>query len=231
MPNTSTYRAGSRNPWLLLSLTQEKNKSSGKRSMDTENRICRQIQDLHASFAKKERRKHRGCSQSCTYTLFLPKGAKMTLSYSMGSGFRDMSKLTYLDMKHDHWQRFHNLRIWSLSTPEGWRPGWSWTYFHSTGISFEILADIQNGHIWAWNLVIGKVPEVEYILSRYWLIFKIDTFGHETWPLALGGDSVRVKRNAVGLVRGDLPRIVKRTDVPVFSLTVLHVTTVVRSWQ
>ncbi len=36
-----------------------------------------QIQDLQASFGIKERTKQRGCSQSCTYPLFLPHGVEM----------------------------------------------------------------------------------------------------------------------------------------------------------
>ncbi len=46
-----------------------------------ESRICRQIQDLHANFGTKERRKHRGRSRSCTVTLlsFYPMGLKSIL--------------------------------------------------------------------------------------------------------------------------------------------------------
>ncbi len=73
----------------------------------------------------------------------------------------------------------------------------------------EIWADYQNCHIWAWNLELETVPEVVYIWTlflpqlrprgqnwtyfhsmqcaqwflRYWPIFKISIFGHETWAL------------------------------------------------
>ncbi len=78
--------------------------------------------------------------------------------------------------------------------------GQNWAYFCSTGSGFR---DFQNCHIWGWNLAIGQsaksctytlfLPQgVEIDLfflygqrfPRYWPIFKIPIFGHETWPLA-----------------------------------------------
>ncbi len=69
------------------SVCQKKN-TTGPQTMSLireklKNRICRQIQDLHASFGIEERRKHKGCSRSCTYTLFLPYGVEIKLIFAL----------------------------------------------------------------------------------------------------------------------------------------------------
>ncbi len=49
-----------------------------------ENRICRQIQDLHASFGIKERRKHRAHSWASFYPRdFLPHGLEIELIFAL----------------------------------------------------------------------------------------------------------------------------------------------------
>ena len=48
--------------WICMDEVLRKCKKKG-----LENRTCKQIQDLHASFGIKERRKHRGRSRNCTY--------------------------------------------------------------------------------------------------------------------------------------------------------------------
>ena len=56
------------------------------------------------------------------------------------SSFRDMgrfSKLAYLGMKLDHWQKIQNLHISSLSAHIGWKLSLYCLYFHSRGSSFR----------------------------------------------------------------------------------------------
>ena len=46
-----------------------------------ENRICSQIQDLHASFDINETGKHKRCSRNFTYTLSTPEGSNLTVFF------------------------------------------------------------------------------------------------------------------------------------------------------
>ncbi len=84
-----------------------------------ENRICRQIQDLHASFWHKREKVVCEIVQY-TGTLFLPQGVEIELFFpSTGSHFQDIgrfSKLPYLAIKLSHWPKFQKLHIHSLST-------------------------------------------------------------------------------------------------------------------
>ena len=92
-----------------------------------ENRIYRQIQDPHATFGIKERRKHRGHLRNCTVALlsFYPKGWNRAYICSTGRGFRDIgrfffSKLPYLTIKLGHWQKFQSC-TYTLFLPKGFK--------------------------------------------------------------------------------------------------------------
>ena len=131
-----------------------------KRLRKLENKVCRQIQDLHASIGIKEIKTHRGCSRSwkCRYTLFLPPRVEIEpiFSRSMGRGFRDVcpfSELPFSGIKLGHLQRFQNMYMYLHGTPRGR----NWAYFRPTGMQ--------------------KLP-------RCRPIFKVAIFGHKICPLA-----------------------------------------------
>ncbi len=102
-----------------------------------EDRICRQIQDLHASFGTKERRKHTGCSQ-----LFLLQGVEIELIFALPCVYGPQ----FLRYFHD----FLNL-LFSLY----WQP------FARYEPTFKIS---MFGHE-IFNL--KKRPKVAYVLSFY----------------------------------------------------------------
>ena len=122
-----------------------------------ENRICRKIQDLHASFVIKERRQHRGHFAKLYIPVqsLYPQGSKLSLFSLYGQRFPrywQFSKLPYLGMKLFHWQKFQKLHIYSLSTHKGSK--------------------------------LSLFSPHRQLFPRYWPIFNIAIFGHETWPLA-----------------------------------------------
>ncbi len=111
-----------------------------------ENRICRQIQDLHASFGIKERRKHRGRSRSCT-NLFLPQEVEIELIFDLRAAFfRDtdqFSKLPYLGMKLGRWQKFQGC-TYTLFLPKWVEIELSFVLWAAVS---KIMAVFQNCHI------------------------------------------------------------------------------------
>ncbi len=173
-----------------------------------ENRICRQIQDLHASFGIKERRKH--CSRSCIYPLYtrrLKLSSYWLYHVSKGRSFRDtgwLFKFPYLGMKSG-FEEMSQSCIWcTLFLPHGVEIK---LIFALRAAVFKIRADFQIsifGHE-GWNLKKGPKAKVAYVVSfyprgsklslfslygqsfsRYRLIFKISIFGHEIRNLKTG---------------------------------------------
>ncbi len=141
-----------------------------------ENRICMQIQDLHASFwCKRAKEPHRKFDSHFQDTAWLSKLAYWCIF------LKDLQKL--------HMDTFY---------PNGVEIELA---FAPRAVVSEIQADF---YIWAWNLEFEKVPEVAYgpsfsfypkglklslfslyeqLFPRYEPIFKIATLGHETWNL------------------------------------------------
>ncbi len=113
-----------------------------------ESRICRQIQDLHANFGTKERRKHRGRSRSCT-TLFLPNGVEIELIFALRAAVSDIlagffSTLPYLSIKLGHWQSSRSC-TYTLFLPKGFKIELIFVLWATVS---DILTVFQNCHIW-----------------------------------------------------------------------------------
>ncbi len=129
----------------------------GHHKKKLENRICRQIQDLHASFEKKERRKHKliyvGCSRSCTYPT--PGGWNWA---------HFCSTICLLAAVSDILADFLNVHIWTWNLELGERSqSCICTLFLPRRVEiklifalraafFKIRGDFQNFHVWAWHL-------------------------------------------------------------------------------
>ncbi len=133
-----------------------------------ENRICRQIQDLLPIFGIKERRKHRGCSRSCTLPS-TPGG------WNWANFWCTMCvRVAVSEILAD----FINFHIWAWNLEfEERSQSWICTLILLHGVKiklifalraavFKIWADFQNSHIWAWNLEFEKSAG-----SCIWAIF------------------------------------------------------------
>ncbi len=136
--------------------------------------------------------------------LFLPQGVKIELIFSLvGSGFRHMgriSKLQYLCMKLNHWQKFQKLHIRPLNFyPVG--GGIEFIFMPRAEVS-EIKARFQNWCIEheIWNLTKSSRSCLSALCQprwsklsllflygqqflRYRPIYKFAIFGHEIWHL------------------------------------------------
>ncbi len=124
-------------------------------NFELENRICRQIQDVHVRqfWHKREKEAQRLFVKLNIHSLFFfPGGRNLPYFRSTGSGFRDtrrFSKLPYLGMKLGHWKKFLKLHTHSLSATRGG----NWAYFLFYWQLFPRYGrDFLNCHIWTWNL-------------------------------------------------------------------------------
>ncbi len=114
-----------------------------------ENRICRQIPVLHSSFSIKERRKHRGCYPSCTYTVFLPQRVEIELIFALRPAVSEIQG----DFRNWH------IEAWNLATGKSSRScTYQYALFLPQGVKIkliftlraafsEIQADFQKCHI------------------------------------------------------------------------------------
>ncbi len=112
-----------------------------------ENRICRQIQDLHASFGIKERRSF--AKLYIPVTLFLHPGVKNKLIFTLWAAVSEILAV------------FQNCHIWARSFSIGkYSRSCTYTLFLPRGVEiklifalrvavFKIQANFQNFHIWA----------------------------------------------------------------------------------
>ena len=132
---------------------------------------CTQIQDLHASFGIKERRKHRGCSQS----LHICSPAKLVdieLLFARAAVSNCKIRANFKNSDISAWN-IDNGKIYRSctyifflypgieielifalrSSVSKMLAGFFWGFFF---VFFFFCCCFQNCHIWAWNLNTGK---------------------------------------------------------------------------
>ncbi len=116
-----------------------------------ENRICRPIQDLQASFSLKESRKHRACrgSQSCTHTPFVSNGPKVSLFLFHGLWFSRYKQIIKIAIfGHETWPL---AKVPEVTHVLSFYPqGINWAYCCSTGTAIRYTV-FQIGIFLAWN--------------------------------------------------------------------------------
>ncbi len=172
---------------------------------ELENRICRQIQDLHASFGIKERRNH-----EVAHTLPTPGGWNWAHFCSTICLWAAVSEILADFLNFHIW-------AWNLEFEERSQSCISTLFlpqrvkivliFALRAAVFEIRANFQNFNIWAWNLefeerfqhcictpFLPQGVEIKLIFTLQAAVFEIrgdsQNFnmadGHEIWNLKKG---------------------------------------------